>query len=424
VISLVVLCVISCYIYYIMFDVRCDIGRALGVVCDAISRASVQSLLVADKHTYSTCTAIQAVHALKFDDPLATMLHGIIMRHAVVAETTGPGCHSRFIQSLLKALSACSGSHQQHTTFGDTEGVRGTRTACGAVSADLQRAVERHVDARYVSLINDAISLAGPTGKIVVERSASMRCSIELIDGYMFDNVAFVWKGTRFASPLVACVDGFIESVAEINMFLTELAETRDRCLLFVRGMADEVKHTLRTNYDVGRLGVFPIIVPFELEGINTLNDVSIVCGCDLVTSIKGDLISNMGIHSTARVASATCTKRSVMITNNVTRQGVERHSHVLSERIRAGDQNTAKMLEQRVMSLVPRTVVVRLPNDDTFVRTAQGIDNTLRAVRALVRYGVVGQDRESAASSIAVETSVDWCVADITGIGAALVKC
>ena len=408
-----------------MLRVRTDVAQALKTTCEAVSRASVSTSLISNEKTpCSTATGLQAVAALQFDDPLATMLHGIIVRHMLIAESVDPGCHSRFIQSLLKALSRNVGGNTPLASSGDTEGVQVTRMSFSATTDDLRRTVARHIDQRHIDIVNDAVALAGSMGKIIIERSASLRCSIELIDGYTFNNVTFVWNGSRFEAPLVVCIDGFIESVAEVNRFLTEIAESRDRCLMFVRGMADEVKHTLRTNYHAGRLGVFPIVVPFELEGINTLNDVSIVSGCELVTSIKGDLISNVGLRNASRVSSATCSRSSVMIVNNATKRSVEQHSHTLSEHIRKGDANVAKMLESRLRSLVPRTVVIRLPNDDSFVRTAQMIDNALRAIKVLVRYGVVGSDREPAASCIAIETSVSQCVLDITNIGAALVTC
>jgi hypothetical protein len=405
-----------------MLDVRTDVAQILKTTCEAISRVSVPSLLLGDVSSHSVCTSLQAIHALKFDDPLAMMLHGIIVRHMLNAESVGPSCHSRFIQSLLKVLSQRTGGNQHLTSSGDIKDAQVTRTSCGATSDDLAWLLQHYANA---GLINDAVTLAGPTGKVIIERSASSHCSIELVDGYTFNNVVFSWQYGHIASPLVVCVDGFIESVAEVNKLLTELAESHDRCILFVRGLVDEVKHTLRTNYDVGRLRVFPIVVPFELEGINTLNDVSVVAGCDLVTSIKGDLISSVGIHNASRVTSATCTRNSVMIVNGTTKHSVEQQSHTLSERIRSGGVNTAKMLEQRVRSLSPRTVVIRLPDNDAYVRTSQDIDYALRAVKSLVRYGVVGHgiDRELASSHFAVETCVAQCVNDIKNIGAALVS-
>lgn len=399
-------------------DVRYDITEQLRFVCAAVQRVSVPSLINSDGQV---CTDLQAISTLKFDDPTASMLHGIVVRHMIAAEHMGPGCRAEFIRSLLGALAAHDRGDTPCVSKSDTGSVQVTRMAQSAAAVDLQWLIAR---SGHFDVVNDAVHMAGPTGKIIIERSASSRCSVELIDGYTFRNVAFVWKGTKLLSPLVVCIDGFIESVAEVNLLLTELAESRDRCLLFVRGMADEVKHTLRTNYVTGRLGVFPIIVPFELEGINTLNDVSIVCGCDLVTSIKGDLISSVGLHSMSRISSATCSNNTVMLVNSSTHRAVEQQRMTLTERVRTGDGTTSKMLEQRIRSLVPRTVVIRLPNDNEFVRTAQAIDNTLRAVNTLVRYGVVGQgtERELAALRVAIDANVARCVADITNLGAALV--
>src|SRR5574343_71568 len=127
-------------------------------------------------------------------------------------------------------------------------------------------------------MLDRAIELAGFCGRIIVERALN-EPSIERCSGYSFNVRPAIDVTGKFKLARIACIDGYIESVSELHYMLEQASETKEPCIMFARGMADDVKHTLKVNFDRASLKVVPIVVPFDLDGINTLNDLSIVTG-------------------------------------------------------------------------------------------------------------------------------------------------
>ena len=89
----------------------------------------------------------------------------------------------------------------------------------------------------------------------------------------------------------IACIDGYVESVSELHLLLEELSEAKVPCFLFVRGMSEDVLHTIKTNNDRKTLMVFPYIVPFDLDSVNTIVDIAVSAGTDVLSNLKSDKI-------------------------------------------------------------------------------------------------------------------------------------
>jgi hypothetical protein len=161
--------------------------------------------------------------------------------------------------------------------------------------------------------------------------------------------------------------------------------------LLFVRGLADDVKQTLKVNYDRGTLRVVPVIVKFDLEGINSLNDISIASGAGLVSSNKGDLISSVRLSDTSQIEKAIIYPKKVVIINSASKLSVETHvSFLRRKRAEESVSDVSTLIDARIRSLSPNHVVIRLPDDIDYVVSAQSIDYALRALRSLVDHGTV----------------------------------
>lgn len=402
-----------------------DIDRAIARVAArlALIRRDVKDrVLVSRAGGVAAHTRLQTIFNLKFADPVEQAIQEIVITHAYAAERLGPGGFDACIERLLEKLDAVRGSANGPVTPIKTSDIVGDGSQAPTRS-DVAWVLDEHlsaVDGRTRAMLLRAIDLAGFAGRIIVDRARS-RPSVELVRGYTFD-LAPVWPvSVRFERPRVVCIDGFVEAVSELHHLLEEAAEAREPVLLFVRGLADDVKNTLKVNYDRGSLRVIPIIAKFDIEGINVLNDVSVACGADLVSSHRGDLISSVRLSQAPRVDEALVHLNKVAITNTCSRRAVESHVAFLRQkRLDEKVDDVARLFDARIKSLSPNHVVVRLPDDKDYVVSAQAIDYALRAVKALVDHGTVTWHgkRQLTVTAIASEVHSARCHETLASLG------
>lgn len=401
-----------------------DIDRAIADVAARlhdIVRNVTDRVLVATRSSVLVHTRLQALFNLRFSDPTRRAVHEVIMTHAHAAERLGPGAFDICVERLLEKLSGQRMGFNHVIDDVTTSDILGAGTIPASWD-DVRWLLEEHLtglEPAVKQMLLQALSLAGFAGRIIVEKSRSVP-SVELVRGYTFEHLP-VWPlSTRYESPRVVCIDGYVESVSELHHLLEAAAVTKDQVVVFLRGMSDDVKHTLKVNNDRGSLCVVPIVVQFDLQGINSLNDVSIACGANLVSSTKGDLISSIDLLSAPRVGSIMVHGDKVVITNVASARAVT--AHVGELRRRREDEQLAdvgRLLDLRIRSLSPNHVIVRFVDDSSFVRSAQAVDYALRAVRSLVDHGMVPGRRSLVSTVLAAETYSSRCVLSLMSMGA-----
>lgn len=407
---------------------RGDVEAALSRVVARIAqlRENVKDrVLIARPGGLVVHTRLQVIFGLRFDDLIEQSIHEIIVTHAHAAEVLGPGGFDLCIERLLEKIASFNG----RCTFARTGELICDIVGAGAkapVGSDLVWVLREHMassNPRTQSMLERALQLAGFAGRIIVERARS-RPSVELVRGYTFDLVPGWPLSARFERPRAICIDGFIEAVSELHHLLEEAAESKEPLLLFVRGMSDDVKNTLKVNYDRGSLRVVPIIAKFDIEGINILNDVAAATGADLVSSNKGDLISSVRLAGAPFLDEAIVNFNKVVVMSTASRRAVEAHVAFLRKKRREEKvDDIAKLFDARIKSLSPNHVVVRLPDDKDYVVAAQAIDYALRAVRSLVDHGTVevGGKRLLTATAIAAEVHATRCFDTLVALGAVI---
>lgn len=268
-------------------------------------------------------------------------------------------------------------------------------------------------------MVDEALQLAGFAGRIIVEKTTATVPSVELVRGYTFELQQILPVDVSFNNPRITCIDGYIEQVAEIHHLLEGAAAAKEPCVLFVRGVSDEVKHTLKVNYDRGSLRIVPISVRFDLEGMNTLVDLSIVSGCNLISSLKGDLISNIKFEELPYVDQVTVFKGRVVMTGSKTSARVSSHVHQLrSRRSEEKIDDVGRLLDKRIRSLTPNHVVVRLLDDKDFITSSQAIDYALRAAKTAVDHGLDEAGR-LVATELAAWHQATQCMRVLSDLGA-----
>lgn len=245
-----------------------------------------------------------------------------------------------------------------------------------------------------INLILDALELAGLKGKVVLDTTnfSFDNDVVELNSGNFFPGLVpeFKIKSTKFLHVKVACIDGYIESVSEIHKMLEDCSHSKESLIIFLRGLSDDVKNTLKVNYDRGTLSVIPVIIPFDVDGINILNDIAIVCGTDVFSSLKGQLFSSIDISSLPRIDFINLTSYGSLIENTNTSTSVSRHISFLQKKIISSENETSiQTITKRIQNLGMNRVLIKLSDNHKKLKKTFMIDNCLRALKLSTSYGI-----------------------------------
>ncbi len=405
---------------------QASIDRAINNVTKQLTvvRENVRnSVLVGRSDGVLVHTRIQAMFNLKFSDRVEQSVHEVIIRHAVAAEKLGPGGFDLCIKRLLEKLDVANAGYPDLPIAIIPSDMIGSGTTA-ATQSDIGWALNEHLlgaSQRTSAMLMSALDLAGFAGRIMVEKTLA-RPSVELVRGYSFDQSP-VWPiSVRLERPRIVCIDGFIEAVSELHHLLEEASSAKEPVLLFVRGMSDDVKNTLRVNYDRGSLRVVPVIVKFDMQGINAINDIAVATGSHLVSSHVGELISNVRLSSSSRIDEAIIYPMKVVLTHTGSRKAVETHVEFLrKKRLDEKVDDVAQLLDLRIKSLSPNHVIVRLTDNKDYVTSTQAIDYALRAIKALVDHGtiVVAGHKVLTVTAIASEVHASRCYETLRSLGA-----
>ena len=348
---------------------------------EKLSQLVNSSTVLLNKHIGSE---LQLLSKFRPQTELDKIVYELMLDYILRAELAGPGSVK---QIFHKCESQASWADQPQLT---------------QIEKLVNQQCEQHPKIR--SLLLEAINLAGFCGKIFVEKNeVSLTHSVEVVSGNVFEIKPLFGWNEKFIEPFVLCIDGFIESVGEVDLILSKMAELNEPLLLFVRGLADDVQSTLKGNFEKKKLKIIPVIVPYDLTTVNTLVDIASIFGTDVVSSLKGELISSIDTDKLVRIKSASVYPSRIVLhgskVNTLTKN--------IQQKIRSIDENKQGFYTNRLKSSIPRHVIIRLPNDVNFVKNAQVIDQTLRSLASLVRFGSSNNGNELAATEIAA--SVFW---------------
>jgi len=364
----------------IKFDV--DIQKTILKICDEISQSLKfdRFILLEQNDRLLKQTNLQHIFNFKFESELDRLIFQTIITYALKAEQFAPFGFVRTIDYLL-------------TKFIHNRNIIETNNSISSKAKkshiiDVIKHISKSTFVTEVAL--RAIELAGHYGKVLVEKTQSDVVSVELVRGYTFSVIpSWNMKLLRLVSPRVICIDGFIESVSEINSLLESAAENKETVLLFTRGISEEVKHTLKVNNDRGTLNVYSYITETDLSGLNTLKDIATVCCGDVVSSFKGELISTISLATLPIINEATLYSNKIVIKNMCSNNNVKLLVKELNEKKKEKVDDVVELINKRIKSLSPNHVVIRLIDDIDFVINSQKIDYILRSIKSLIEHGV-----------------------------------
>lgn len=246
----------------------------------------------------------------------------------------------------------------------------------------------------------EALRVSGLEGKIHVEDGTLSNYVIEQKSGYYFD----ILKPFRFMLPQngvweapgvkVMLVDGILEKVSEIDKILNGAMNTGIPVLLIAHGFSEEVISTIKVNVDYKKLNVMPVRLAPDLESLNVINDIAVVSGGDIVSTLKGQMVCFTEFDSLPIVERVRLSQRELSIENAKTRRAVSDHLRMLLEKRQSNQtvSDLSDLVDKRIQGLISASVVLRLPNmaDAKRDSTKVKIDIALRTAKTLLSYGCV----------------------------------
>jgi len=346
--------------------------------------AEIQQFLIKNINVELSLTTEGGTHTLrglqhflnkKFADNQLQISYQSVLSTATAAEASCSGAGMEFLRLL------CGQPKTGHTTR-------------ILVKSDMMKMLfDMGLSTHNASLVMQAYMLAGKHSKIAIKKAAGGIPVVELLNGYNFDirsNHQF-----NFKKPRIACIDGYVETVAEIHHLLEHFASTKEPVIFFVRGLADDVLHTLRVNANRGTLNAHPVIVPFDLDHANALADIATIAGCDVVSHLKGDLISSIDPAALSQVDSVSMSSTGLIINNSKTSARVAEHRNRLIEDSLKRPE-VSEILEKRIKSLTTSYVEISLVDGIDYLSNRSQVDEGVRRMADVL----VGKDSHAVATA------------------------
>lgn len=322
--------------------------------------------------TESDC--IRAVSEICDESPARNLL----LKYMVEAEQQSPG-------SSFVFLSCVSGDQTLPQQFGSRFTVENLRKSLNLI-----------IGTGPSSIVMDSISLAGRKGKVILDANRSQITEIS------YGSQICKWKPSSnyFLSInqskvsvqgcRVVFVDGIIESVSECHRLFNESYEKKVPIVIFARGFAEEVDATAAINMQRQTAQVIPILIPFDEVGVNGMADLANCFSAELISSDKGQLISNIDISSCPTASRISCSNLGTEI--EFAGNNVDEVIKKLTLRLRNDEQNQSELIRRRLDALGNGSVTIKIGNEKKSLAGIQRdrIDFGVRYVGSCMKYGAV----------------------------------
>ena len=247
------------------------------------------------------------------------------------------------------------------------------------------------------SIIKEVTSLQSRS-TIQVERSNSTITKIKITKGSSFDvscpHAALPSSGEwKKKNVNVFIVDGIIESVSEIHTILEKASEDNNSYLIIARSFLPDVMSTILYNIKRGTIDLIPVSTKIDENTFNIFTDLSVICGTDVVTHLKGDSISQSSKKDLKVLKSVSITENSLKIFNPDSKDKTENHIKNLYIRARnSKNEIEANMIRDRIRRMSQSTVSVSIGTHHmrSDPKIVEKIDKFLRSYMSIIKSGFV----------------------------------
>ena len=179
-------------------------------------------------------------------------------------------------------------------------------------------------------------------------------------------------------------IDGHIESVGEIHHLLDQANRTKVPHVIFCFGMSEEVSHAIKYNNSQSKFEVMPVVIKFDENTINVLNDIAVLHTDHIVSSRSGETISQ-AVRGDLKIGKEIIFhSKGFKITPVASDIDIVLHRKFLNKRIQeAPHEESKKLVVSRLKRFSSKSIKIYLPEkvyaDNDFMRE---LDYVLRFIK------------------------------------------
>jgi len=259
----------------------------------------------------------------------------------------------------------------------------------------------------------DSINFTYP---IFIERTNHVDTSISISNGFNFKlkvNPEYLKSG-KWNRSNVKCfvIDGFIESVGEIHHLLEKATSEKDPIIIFARNFSQDVETTILYNFKRGTLDILPVSVGFDENTLNILNDISICTGSDLISSLKGDLISKSTQGDAVLIDSVSASENDITLSKKEESPLLRSHIRYLTDK-RDNSSSSSDLFDifnRRIRSMISGKAEVKIGTDlyHKDPQVIEKLDLVMRIFRSYIESGVIYKRSFSGVCDILDDSTVE----------------
>lgn len=234
---------------------------------------------------------------------------------------------------------------------------------------------------KEIKIVKNSIELMGSSARIRYEKSRlNADVLLEIKQGYCFtlNSAISIGRWSR-KDCKVMCIDGIVESVSEISHLLNFFSSSKFPLLLFCRGFSNDVLNTLAVNYKRGSLDILPIAAPVDFDTANIMLDFSTVCGSEVLSSDKGQLISHSKPENLSSIDFVDFDNQKLVVVNSSTSKAVEILKKNISKKIETVDPSLIELNSKRLHSLDAAYGILKYPDNSLYSNWNERIDLALK---------------------------------------------
>jgi len=275
------------------------------------------------------------------------------------------------------------------------ETVIGSRFCFG----DLQESLPKFAGQDATDICVEVTKLAGRRGKVFLDTATSVFTEINYgtqICKWKPDESFLLSTGLSRVSVQncrVLFIDGIIESVSECHKIFHESYESKVPIVIFARGFSEDVIATASVNFQRQTAQIIPILIPFDEVGVNGFGDLANCFKSEVVSSDKGQLISNIDISSFPLAERITCSSSGTEI--EYSKNQVDSVSERLVKKLSSSDSAQSDLIRRRLEALGSGLITIKIGSDKKSLAGIQKdrVDFGLRYIKYCMRHGVVKFD-------------------------------
>lgn len=335
------------------------------------------TVLVQRDEVYGVTSKIGCIFNVKADVDVnedVAHVYRMALEHARLSEATSPGSAMACLHYAINAMT------EKKTC--DNREIVGRKLRRN----DVQGLVNHLLDEDDKEQFAKMVELSG-ANRYLLDRVPAKYDSCQLIEDYEFKHVSRAVEGTVIMDrSLVLVADAYVENVSEIHKLLEYCGTNKERLVIACRGASDDVYHTLAVNRARGTLSAYLLAFPYNLDDANTLVDIAVVTGTDVVSSLKGQLLSTVEPASLQRVETLRLRGNLLSVENPHTVERVQLHARHIKQKLEETEEANRKFLEDRLRRISGATTVVRLKGDLTHALRSERWDAALRTLTSAHR--------------------------------------